>query len=158
MLRNGSMTVEAAFVVPFFLFFFMNVLTAFDILRLQSNLTAAMHQVGNRIAIHQFEAIYAEDVIAGVATAMDPEATQADNAEHGNPMYNILVDAVSIGYAKSAIVDYLGTEYLNNSPVEGGSGGLSFLASSISANSGLIDIVCTYRAKPLFGLFYIVRN
>ena len=151
-LRKASMTVEAALVVPFFLFFFMNVLTAFDILRLQSNITAAMHQTGNRIAIHRFEAVYAEDVIAGVATAMDSSASESDNAEHGNPVYNTLLDAASVMYAQLAVVDYLGTDYLDHSPVVGGSGGLSFVASEISGEHEIVDLVCTYQVKPLFGL------
>lgn len=146
------MTVEAALVVPFFLFFFMNVLTAFDILRLHSNITAAMHQTGNRIAIHRFEAVYAEDVIAGVATAADAEATQSDNAEHGNPVYNSILDVASAMYAQHAVVEYLGTEYLDHSPIVGGSGGLSFLGSEISGEREVVDLVCTYQVKPLFGL------
>ena len=146
------MTVEAALVVPFFLFFFMNVLTAFDALRLQCNLMAAMHQVGNRIAIHKFEAVYAEDVIAGVATALDAEATESDNAEHGNPIFNTLLDIASAAYARHAVVEYLGTDYLDHSPIEGGSGGLSFLATEISGETEIVDLVCSYKVRPLFGL------
>ena len=137
--------------VPFFLFFFLNVLTAFDILRMQCDLTAAMHQVGNRIAIHRFEAVYAEDVIAGVATSLDPEATGEDQAQHGNPVLNTLLDAGSVMYAQSAIVDYLGVDYLDRSPVVNESGGLSFLASEISGESERIDLVCSYQVRPLFG-------
>lgn len=146
------MTVEAALVVPFFLFFFMNVLTAFDILRLQCNITAAMHQTGNRIAIHRFEAVYAEDVIAGVATAADAEATESDNAEHGNPIYNTFLDAASAAYAQHAVVEHLGPEYLDHSPIVNGSSGLNFMATEISGEREIVDLVCTYRVKPLFGL------
>mgnify|MGYP006990155229 CR=1 FL=1 len=43
------MTVEAAIAVPVFLFFIMNLLVSFDILRLHGNIMGAMHQTGNII-------------------------------------------------------------------------------------------------------------
>ena len=46
---GASMTVEAALVLPLFLFFIFNVLFLFDVVRLQSSVTGALQQAGDRI-------------------------------------------------------------------------------------------------------------
>lgn len=40
---QASMTVEACFVLPFFLFAFLNVISILELYRLQGNMSAAMH-------------------------------------------------------------------------------------------------------------------
>lgn len=52
---QASMTVEAAFVLPFFLFAFLNLISIIEIYRLQSNLSAAMHTTAKEMAIYGYE-------------------------------------------------------------------------------------------------------
>ena len=52
---NASMTVEAAFVLPFFLFAFLNIISVVEIYRLQSNMSAAMHSTAKQMAAHGYE-------------------------------------------------------------------------------------------------------
>ena len=49
---SGSMTVEAAVVLPLFLFFFLNLGSAMEMIRLHSNLQLALLQVGNRLSVY----------------------------------------------------------------------------------------------------------
>ena len=48
--KRGSMTLEAAFALPFFLFAVLNILFAVNIIGTQSRINAALHQVGNKLA------------------------------------------------------------------------------------------------------------
>ncbi|MCL2717867.1 MAG: pilus assembly protein [Lachnospiraceae bacterium] len=52
---NGSMTVEAALVMPVFLFFMMSVLYVFQIINTQTETYTALHQRGNRIAFEGYQ-------------------------------------------------------------------------------------------------------
>ena len=45
----AGMTVEAALVLPLFLFFIFNVVFLLDVVRLQSRVTAALQQTGDKI-------------------------------------------------------------------------------------------------------------
>lgn len=51
---RGSMTVEACLVIPIFLFFMMSVLYAFQIIHLQTQVLAALHQEGNKISLEAY--------------------------------------------------------------------------------------------------------
>ena len=48
---KGSMTLEAAFVLPFFLFAVINILFAVNMIAAQSRINAALHQTGNKMAL-----------------------------------------------------------------------------------------------------------
>ena len=47
---KGSMTLEAAFALPLFLFAVINILFAINIIGTQSRINAALHQTGNKMA------------------------------------------------------------------------------------------------------------
>ena len=40
---SGSMTVEASLALPLFIFFFVNIMAMFNIVKVQSDLEAALH-------------------------------------------------------------------------------------------------------------------
>ncbi len=138
---RASVTVEAAIALPLYLFFFVNILTAFDILRMQCDLTAALHQTGNHIAFHAFDLKYADDVIDYLT-----------GTEAGGPSGSVLGDAgtliYSAVYVEDQVREYLGEEYLSHSCIRDGSGGLSFLRSRIMVQADEIDLVASYRVKP----------
>ncbi len=54
LLVSASMTVEACLIVPIFLFFMMSVLYIFQIIHLQTQILAALHQEGNRIVLQAY--------------------------------------------------------------------------------------------------------
>ena len=53
---NGSMTVEASLALPLFIFFFVNILTLFNILKVQVDIEAALHQTGSELSLLAFDA------------------------------------------------------------------------------------------------------
>ena len=49
----ASVTIEASLILPLFLFFFVNLLGVFDILKLQCDLEAALHQTGRQLMMSE---------------------------------------------------------------------------------------------------------
>lgn len=127
---RASMAVEAAMAVPFFLFFLINILCVFDMLRLHGKLTAAMHQTGNRMAFYGYA------------------YKQAGN---GDALLSEGLDSVvlSEGYARGRVIDILGEDYLNHTCLASGTGGLHFLKSSIMKEDDVIELTVSYKVKPV---------
>lgn len=129
--KRGSMTLEAAFALPFFLFAVLNILFAVNMIGTQSRINAAMHQVGNKLAF------------AGYAY----ENTVGDILPEG-----LSGVVVTEGYARGQIVEYVGRSYLENSCVKNGVGGLSFAGSSVMGADDVIDLQISYRVRPFVEL------
>lgn len=129
--KRGSMTLEAAFVLPFFLFAILNILFAVNIIGTQSRMNAALHQVGNRMAF----------------------AGYTYNAAVGNALPDGLASvALTEGYARGQVVEYVGKSYLDKSCVKGGAGGISFAGSSVMGAGDIIDLRVSYRVRPFVEL------
>ncbi len=129
--ERGSMTLEAAFALPFFLFAVLNILFSVNMIGTQSRINAAMHQVGNKMAFAGY--VY--------------ENTAADILPDG-----LLGVVVTEGYARGQIVENVGRSYLDKSCVKGGAGGLSFAGSSVMGAEDMIDLKISYRVKPFIEL------
>lgn len=125
--KRGSMTLEAAFVLPFFLFAILNILFAVNMIGTQSRINAALHQVGNKMAF----------------------AGYTYNATVGNILPDGLAGVVlTEGYARGQIVEYVSGSYLKKSCVKGGAGGISFAGSSVMGEGDIIDLRVSYRVRP----------
>lgn len=126
--RKGSMTLEAAFALPFFLFAVINILYAVNIIGTQSRINAALHQTGNKMAF----AGYVYDRTVGSAV---PES--------------IAGVAMTHLYARGQILEYIGKDGLEHSCVEGGAAGISLTGSSVMDEGDVIDLRVSYRVRPL---------
>lgn len=130
-LKKGSMTLEAAFVLPFFLFAVINILYAVNIIGTQSRINAALHQTGNKMAFSGY--VYQHGA--------------------GNVLPDSLASVVmSEIYARGQIVEYVGREYLNQSCIESGAQGMSLSGSSVMGRGDIIDLRVSYRVKPFSSL------
>lgn len=126
---KASLTVEAAFALPLFLFFLINVMSVMNMIGLQSRLNAALHQIGNQMSFAGYAYGKAESVILpeGIASVVLTEF-----------------------YAKNQILDYVGREYLNQSCVKNGAAGISLRGTSIMENNDTIEIHLSYQSEPFF--------
>lgn len=129
--KRGSMTLEAAFALPFFLFAVLNILFAVNIIGTQGRLQAALHQVGNKMA---FAGYSYENTVSGVL----PESLGSV--------------ALSEGYARGQILECVGRSYLEQSCVKDGAGGISFAGSSVMWEGDLIDLKVNYQINPFVEL------
>lgn len=125
------MTLEAAFVLPFFLFAVINILFAVNIIGTQSRINAALHQTGNKMA---FAGYVYEHTVGSVL----PDSLA------GVAMTNV--------YARGQILEYVGRDYLNRSCVVDGAGGISFAGSSVMEDGDIIDLQVSYKVKPFSGI------
>lgn len=129
--KNGSMTLEAAFVLPFFLFAVINILFAVNIIGAQSRINAALHQTGNKMAFAGY--VYESTV----------------GSELSDSLAGVAMTEV---YARGQILEYVGRAYLDQSCVVGGAAGVSLAGSSVMETGDLIDLKVTYRVKPFAGI------
>lgn len=116
---KGSMTVEAAVVVPLLLLFFLHLGSCMEMLRLHGRLEYALWQTGGELAVYA-----------------------AAEAGEGIPDM-----AVSYLYVNSRVQQILGRDYLDNSPLTYGSQGLNYLTSEYQEDEN-INIVLTYQVSP----------
>lgn len=123
---KASMTVEAAFVLPFFLFAFLNVISILEIYRVQSNISAAMHMTSKEMAVcaYEYKAVFDDDV--GTLESL----------------------GLTYGYASNRVKNILGEKYLDNSPIKGGVSGIGWYRSSVLEENDCIDLIASYTIKP----------
>lgn len=127
---GASVTVEAAFALPLFLFFMIQVMSAINMIGMQSRFSAALHQTGNQLAF------------AGYACG------KAEAALPGEIAFTVL----SQGYVENQILKSVGRDYLNNSCMKNGAAGVSFHGTNIMQNNDMIEICLSYRIEPLFSI------
>lgn len=125
------MTLESAFALPFFLFFFLQILSAINMIGINSRVSAALHQTGNQMAF----AGYGYEKTVG---SMLPDGLSSV--------------ALTQGYAKGKILAYIGQKYLDESCVTNGAAGLHFTGTSIMGDDDLIVIQVSYQASPIFSV------
>ncbi len=174
---RGSMTVETAIVLPLFLIFFINLSSAVEMIRLHGNIAMALWDTGSKLSFygalltepvkdmgrtgHQDIDIYGESENDGQlneGTRNDTQNTEGTSGdihdkeqqnETGKIILRELGDLViSYAYIRNRLVSYLGSDYLNNSPIAGGSDGLCMIESELIGDDDIIDIGVTYRVSP----------
>lgn len=126
---KASLTVEAAIALPLFLFFFLQIMSAMNMIGLQSRLNAALHQTGNKMAF----AGYIYEKTAG--SVLPGEISSV-----------VLTEA----YAKNQILDYAGKKYLDGSCIKNGAAGISFTGTSIMGKYDTVEIYLSYQIQPIF--------
>lgn len=128
---EGSMTLEAAFGLPLFLFAVINILFVVNMIGAQSRISAALHQTGNKMAFAGY--VYERAV--------------------GNALPDGLAGvAMTHVYARNAVLEYVGRDYLKTSCVVGGAAGISFAGSSVMETGDMIDLRVSYKVKPFSGI------
>lgn len=126
---DGSVTVEAVFALPLFLFFMIHVMSAITMIETQSRLGAAMHQTGNQMAFagYVYDKVVGETIPDGITSV-----------------------ALTEGYARNQILSYAGKDYLEHSSIQNGAAGVSFAGTSIMEKNDVIEIRLSYEIEPLF--------
>lgn len=135
---NASMTVEAAIVLPLFLFFFLNLLEIMEIYRLQSTLLAAFRETGRELSIYAY--VYRE------------AAGEQEESEDGK-LAALLGDvAFSYLYVREKVEELAGEEYLDSSPIKGGKEGIVYAESSVFGQRDIIELAAVYQVEPFIGI------
>ena len=135
---SGSMTLEATMALPIFLFFFLNLLSLFQMLYIQASVTQALHTTGKQLAT------YAYACRAGV------EGFAEDGSAAGAGTLGVLGGiAFSETAAKALFYNNLGDPPLLSSGIRGGKYGISFLRSYVLPDEhDEIKLIAEYTAVP----------
>ena len=128
---SASMTLEASIALPLFIFFFVNIIAAIDIVRVQSEMEGVLHQVGNEVALLAYDLREGEDVIS-------PE----------DDSFGIVETGALSSFAYFKIKREL-DEKLNNSRVVDEITVTNMLSSKVMSGDDIIDIVIDYRVHPI---------
>lgn len=130
---KASMTVEAAVLLPLFLFVFLNMGCAIELIRLHCNLEFALCDIGNRMSVY------------GYALSQTERKVEKKEEEKWEELQDI---AFSYTYIKNEIIECVGRQYLEEAPLVGGVDGLRFLESEIFGQNDYFEIIVTYQATP----------
>lgn len=139
---SASMTVEAALVLPLFLFCVFNIIFLLDVIRLQSRVTAALQQTGDRICEYAWYREYAAPGGGGEGRA-DTEGGGA-----GIDIPGAAGDILSLAFVSGGVKSHLGSEYMNSTCLRGGSGGITYFRSKILSGNDIVELRADYRTRP----------
>ncbi len=131
----ASITVEASIALPLFIFFFVNIMVVFNIVKVQSDMEAALHQTGSEMSLMAFDLRFGEGLLG----------------DYEGSVLDMIGGAGGVLYAKEVIRDYLG-EGIEKSCVKGGYNGVSFINSRVLLGNDYIDLVMDYEVKPMIPL------
>lgn len=148
--RRASLTVEAALVLPLFMFFMLAFLYFIQILTVQERIQAAI----TRIAMNYAKTAYVYKDFPSADETLNFDFSVFDNS------FELKLGSLADSLAGKAIVgisagEYLDNELINNSCIVGGFDGLSFECSGIIGSNSDIEIAVRYKLKiavPLFAL------
>ena len=132
---RASITVEASMTLPLFIFFFVNIMTVFNIVKVQSDMEAALHQTGSEMSLMAFDLRFGEGLIG----------------DYDGSAVDAIAGAGGVLYARGQIRNYLG-DGIEKSCVTGGYDGISFLNSKVLLGNDYIDLVMDYKVHPMIPL------
>ena len=133
---KGSLTVEAALVLPVFLFFFLGVLYIMELVWVESAIKSSLYETGKELAQYAYLTQYSNG-----------------NEEEIQNYFG----AGAYLYAKTTFLSKEGRDFWDKTLVRSGSEGFSFLQSRFLEDDGNIDLVVNYKVEiPILfvGSFY----
>lgn len=116
---EAGMTVEAAVVLPLFLYFLLNLSCAIELIRLHGNVQLALWNTCNRLAVYGYA--LGDSELAPLLTGF---------------------------YIMDQLQEKAGKEYLDSAPVKNGARGFALWGSDIFSSSDELDVIVTYKASP----------
>jgi hypothetical protein len=149
-MEEASLTVEAALVLPIFLYFVLAFLYFIQIFTVQEQIQAAITKMGLKLSkaayvVQDFPSVEEAIDVDFSIFGMDIDFGLADWAE----------EITSQGILKSYGQEYLDTDYVNHSCIKGGYHGISFEGSNLFSEEDIIDIHVSYQVELPIRIFLI---
>ncbi len=146
----ASLTVEAALVLPLFLFGMIALLYFIQIFLLQEQIQSAITRLGLSMAKTAY--IY-DDFKENTAALGFDETIFGEGAEIG--LTDFATSLIDPTVLKLYAAEYLNTDRINRSCIQNGFEGISFHGSELLNNNQWIDILVHYRIRLPLKLFVI---
>lgn len=122
MATSGSMTIEAALVVPLFIFCILNLLFGIQVIETSSRITASLHETGNEICSYGYA------IKNGVGDGLP-------------------VNLGSLVYASANVAKHLGSAVDKHGGIKGGIAGINYLGSSVMRENDIVKLSVSYSLK-----------
>lgn len=129
---RGSMTVEAAIILPFFLFVILSFLSFIEMLRLQNGITMGLREAGMPMTVYAYGYTKMSENTGINLTGVLPNL------------------ALSYAYAGGQVEEFLGEDYLGQAPFAYETGRIQYYRSSLLEKDDVIDLVAQYSLVPDF--------
>lgn len=141
--RSGSMTVEAALVLPVFLMVLAGFLFYFQLLSLQLRLAGGLETAGQQIA----EIYHLENVLPDIFSGEQPADEDSVSRQLREYAGKLAFSGLTGAYVKYTILDYVGEDFLNGSCIKNGSDGLLCYALT---EGGMLELRASYEVSIPF--------
>lgn len=157
---QASLTVEAAFILPIFLYLIIIFLYFFQIMTIQEKIQMGITEAAREIS--QYTYIYKDIIKNNIDKQENNTKYVKENQTESNDKveeeqkdlekdilkeYPIVSSLLGGTFLKLNLQRYINPKELKNTCIKGGYSGISFLHSSILEQDDIIDIICVYRVK-----------
>lgn len=133
--KKASLTIEAALVLPIFMFFVMAIVELLIIVSLQSEIQLSMEETARSIGKKAYLTECADTIITSGSSEVDADST------------SLLSAGINFLTIKTWLMKDGLKERLDNSRIIDGSNGLYTYNSSYDEKQGILDIVVTYNYR-----------
>ena len=138
MSQPASVTLEAALILPFFLFAMLSLMSLFEALRVQSVLQAALHHAGREVSVLAFDAKF-------IAESINEDMSRELSADAKG-----FTSAACYVYASNGAREYVRENLKGDGSITGGISGISFLFETPYDENYSIDLIARYSIEPFF--------
>ncbi len=139
---NGSITLEAAIALPIFIVFFIALISIINIMYLQLTIQIQLEETARNLS----QTAYASNAFY----SMSKEEQETILSEDKSLIYDIGSAVVTVATIRQMFLDKEIRSFLDNSSVQNGSDGLSFLSTSLDLKNSSVDLVVTYTVTVPF--------
>lgn len=141
------MTVEAALVLPIFLFAMLSIAFMIEVVRLQIHVGCAAGQVSKELAGYGYTYLKIKDKLS------DGKQQLQDKGTEGKwKINNELISIPGLFLAQNKIKEFAGEDYLNKSMIVNGANGLSLLGSDILEDGQWVNLKVSYEVQLPFSI------
>ncbi|MDF2473796.1 MAG: hypothetical protein K0R21_1578 [Anaerocolumna sp.] len=154
--HHGFLTVEAALVLPIFLYSFLAIIYFLQVLELQEMLQNAITETG----LYASKYAYIYDYISEINKESEEDSSYSKEENIYNDdsrmqqtdrmkesMDSIIAQSINSTFYKLKMSEYLDVDKINKSVVMGGFDGIQTYLSSFMAEEPVIDIILVYDIK-----------
>lgn len=124
----AGITVEAAFALPLFLFFCIQMISVLNMFHLHSSIEAALHQEVCKASVETY--VYSR--------------ISSEESDPENLLKTFLI--------REKVINRIGKEYLDHSLIKGGSQGIQLMYVQSDTCQDVVDVALCYRVRPAVDL------
>lgn len=132
---SGSITVEAAIVVPLFVFSMISIIYFFNVIYIQTTMQIQLENTARLIS---------------ASTCVTTSADINLNDDENSLLEKVVIDAAGIIAVNGLFVTENIREFADNTLIVDGADGLSFLGSDVTNTDYPLDLILTYKLRMPF--------